>query len=104
MIGEYRVVTLCGSTRFKDYFMNVQKKLTLDGYIVISVGLFEHSEDDEWTEGTKKMLDDMHKRKIDMADEIFVINVDGYIGDSTRSEIEYAIKTGKGVTYLHPID
>lgn len=45
MIGEYRVVTLCGSTRFKDYFMNVQKKLTLDGYIVISVGLFEHSED-----------------------------------------------------------
>jgi len=104
MIGKYRVVTLCGSTRFKDYFMNVQKTLTLDGYIVISVGLFGDSEDDEWTEGTKKMLDDMHKRKIDMADEIFVINVDGYIGDSTRSEIEYAIKTGKGVAYLHPID
>lgn len=104
MIGKYRVVTLCGSIRFKDYFMNVQKTLTLDGYIVISVGLFGDSEDDEWTEGTKKMLDDMHKRKIDMADEIFVINVDGYIGDSTRSEIEYAIKTGKGVTYLHPID
>lgn len=104
MIGKYRVVTLCGSTRFKDYFMNVQKTLTLDGYIVISVGLFGDSEDDEWTEGTKKMLDDMHKRKIDMADEIFVINVDGYIGDSTRSEIEYVIKTGKGVTYLHPID
>ena len=104
MIGEYRVVTLCGSTRFKDYFMNVQKTLTLDGYIVISVGLFGHSEDDEWTEETKKMLDDMHKRKIDMADEIFVINVDGYIGDSTRTEIEYAIKTGKGVAYLQPID
>jgi hypothetical protein len=103
MIGEYRVVTLCGSTRFKDYFMNVQKTLTLDGYIVISVGLFGHSEDDEWTEETKKMLDDMHKRKIDMADEIFVINVDGYIGDSTKSEIEYAIKTGKGVAYLQPI-
>lgn len=46
----------------------------------------------------------MHKRKIDMADEIFVINVDGYIGESTKSEIEYAIKTGKGVAYLHPID
>jgi hypothetical protein len=103
LIGEYRVVTLCGSTRFKDYFMNVQKTLTLDGYIVISVGLFGYSEDDEWTEETKKMLDDMHKRKIDMADEIFVINVDGYIGDSTRSEIEYAIKTGKGVAYLQPI-
>lgn len=77
----------------------------MDGYIVISVGLFGHSGDDEvWTDGTKEMLDDMHKRKIDMADEIFVINVDVYIGESTKSEIEYAIKTGKGVAYLHPID
>ena len=49
---------------------------------------------------TKEMLDDMHKRKIDMSDEIFVINVNGYIGDSTKSEIEYAIKTGKKVNYL----
>ena len=49
---------------------------------------------------TKEMLDDMHKRKIDIADEIFVINVGGYIGDSTKSEIEYAIKCGKKVNYL----
>ena len=49
---------------------------------------------------TKEMLDDMHKRKIDMADEIFVINVGGYIGDSTRSEIEYAKKQGKKISYL----
>ena len=49
---------------------------------------------------TKEMLVDIHKRKIDMADEIFVINVDGYIGSSTRSEIEYANKTGKKVNYL----
>ena len=49
---------------------------------------------------TKEMLDDMHKRKIDMADEIFVINVNGYIGDSTKSEIEYAKKHGKKVNYL----
>ena len=70
--------------------MEEQKRLTLEGNIVISVGLFGHSGDDEvWTEGTKEMLDDMHKRKIDMADEIFVINVGGYIGASTRSEIEY---------------
>lgn len=101
MVGEYRVITLCGSTKFKEEFLKVQKVLTLDGFIVISVGLFGHSGDDEvWTEGTKKMLDDMHKRKIDMADEIFVINVGGYIGESTRSEIEYAIKTGKTVAYL----
>ena len=51
---------------------------------------------------TKQMLDDMHKRKIDMADEIFVINVGGYIGDSTKSEIAYAISTNKKVNYLEP--
>ena len=101
MEGKYNVVTLCGSTRFKDQFIEAQKRLTLEGNIVISVGLFGHSGDDEvWTEGTKEMLDDMHKRKIDMADEIFVINVGGYIGSSTRSEIEYAERTGKAVRYL----
>ena len=72
--------------------------------IVISVGLFGHSGDNEvWTEGTKEMLDDMHKRKIDMADEIFVINVGDYIGSSTRSEIAYAHATGKPVRYLEEI-
>ena len=101
MVGKYKVVTLCGSTRFKEQFMEAQKKLTLEGCIVISVGLFGHSGDHEvWTEGTKEMLDDMHKRKIDMADEIFVINVGGYIGSSTGSEIEYAHRTGKAVRYL----
>ena len=101
MVGKYRVVTLCGSTRFRDAFMEAQKRLTLQGNIVISVGLFGHSGDGEvWTEGVKEMLDDMHKRKIDMADEIFVINVGGYIGSSTRSEIEYARAAGKPVRYL----
>lgn len=101
MVGNYKVITLCGSTRFKDAFVEAQKRLTLQGHIVITVGLFGHSGDSEvWTEGTKLMLDDMHKRKIDMADEIYVINVDNYIGSSTRSEIEYARKTGKRVNYL----
>ena len=108
MVGDYKVVTLCGSTRFKDEFMDVQRELTLKGYIVISVGFFGHSKDAEiWDKmdedtkiKTKTMLDDIHKRKIDMADEIYVINVGGYIGDSTRSEIEYANKTGKKVNYL----
>jgi hypothetical protein len=101
MIGKFRVITLCGSTRFKDAFFEAQKRLTLEGNIVISVGLFGHSGDEEvWTPGTKEMLDDMHKRKIDMADAIYVINVDGYIGASTRSEIEYAKATGKKIMYL----
>lgn len=108
MVGKYKVITLCGSSRFKDAFMETQKRLTLEGNIVISVGLFGHSGDEEVWDGmdegalskTKRMLDDMHKRKIDMADEIYVINVDGYIGESTRSEIEYAREHGKIVNYL----
>ena len=95
----------------KDAFLEAQKKLTLEGNIVLSVGMFGHSGDSEVWEGmsedtltaTKLMLDDMHKRKIDMADEIFVINVGGYIGSSTRSEIEYANSTGKPVRYLEEI-
>ncbi len=101
---EYNIITLCGSTKFKDEFLQAQKDLTLQGNIVISVGLFGHSGDDEvWKEGTKEMLDDMHKRKIDMANEIFVINKGGYIGSSTKSEIEYAKATGKNIRYLEEI-
>ena len=108
MVKNYKVITLCGSTRFKDEFLKVQKDLTLQGNIVISVGLFGHSGDSEVWENmdegtltkTKEMLDDMHKRKIDMSYEIFVINVDGYIGESTKSEIEYAKSLGKKVNYL----
>ena len=79
--------------------------MSLQGNIVISIGCFGHSGDNEvWSVGTKEMLKDMHKRKIDMADEIFVINKNGYIGSSTKSEIEYAIKTNKKVNYMEPID
>lgn len=103
MVGKYKVVTLSGSTRFKEDFMRVQKELTLQGCIVISVGCFGHS-GDIFTNEQKIMLDDMHKRKIDMADEIYVINVGGYIGDSTKLEIEYAKQCGKRVNYLvHPL-
>lgn len=109
---RYPVITLCGSTRFKSEFMEAQKRLTLEGNIVISVGLFGHSGDqevwDDMDEGalskTKEMLDDMHKRKIDMADSIYVINVGGYIGESTKSEIEYARAHGKRIDYLEPAE
>ena len=108
MINNYPIITLCGSTRFKDEFNEAQKRLTLDGNIVISVGLFGYSGDQEVWENmdegtltkTKEMLDDMYKRKIDLADSIYVINVGGYIGESTRSEIDYAESHGKKVIYL----
>lgn len=85
VIENYKIVTLCGSTRFKREFLEVQKRLTLEGNIVISVGLFGHSGDNEVWENmdegtltkTKNMLVDMHKRKIDLSDAIYVINVGG---------------------------
>ncbi len=105
---DYPVITLCGSTRFKDEFLQVQKDLTLQGYIVLTVGLFGHSGDNEVWENmdegtltkTKQMLDDMHLRKIDMSDGIYVINPGGYIGESTRNEIAYAKAHGKEIHYM----
>lgn len=112
-MATYPVITLCGSTRFRKAFEEVNKRLTLKGYIVISVGLYGHSGDGEVWENmdegtltrTKAMLDDMHKRKIDMAEAIFVINQGGYIGESTASEIAYAARSGKKIYYLeHPAE
>lgn len=94
------IITLCGSTKFKDDYLKWQSILTLQGNLVISVGLFGHSDHYYYAPGVKEILDDIHKRKIDLANEIFVIDKDGYIGNSTKGEIEYAIKTGKKVTYM----
>lgn len=101
MIGNYKFITLCGSTKFKDQYIQIQKELTLQGNIVLSLSLYGHSGDNEaWIEDNKKMLEDMQKIKIDIADEIFVINVGGYIGPDTRKEIEYAKSVGKPIRYL----
>ena len=105
MQKNYKVITLCGSTRFRADFERVQKELTLQGNIVISVGLFGHSGDNEvWNDGVKEMLDEMHLAKIDMADEIFVINPGGYVGQSTAREIAYARSQGKTVKSLCPLE
>lgn len=104
MQGKFKVITLCGSTRFKEEYERVQKELTLKGNIVISVGCYGHSGDDEvYNEGVKEMLDEMHMSKIDMADEIFVINPGGYIGKSTAREISYAKSCGKKINSLEPV-
>ncbi len=101
--NKYKIITLCGSTKFKDEFMRVQEKLTLDGNIVLTPNFFNNIKKEDIGERRKKMLDEMHKQKIDMSDEIYVINVGGYIGESTKNEIEYAKAEGKKIDYLECI-
>lgn len=98
-MDNYKIITLCGSTKFKDDFERINRELTLKGNIVISVACFGHS-GDTFTDEQKVLLDDIHKRKIDLADAIYVINKDDYIGSSTKSEIEYAKQHGKEIIYM----
>jgi hypothetical protein len=94
------IITLCGSTKFKKQFENVNAKLTMIGHIVISCGVWAHSDDIPLTKKQKDFLDKIHRQKIDLSDAIYVIDVDGYIGKSTKSEIIYAIGKGKKVLYM----
>lgn len=104
-MGKYKVITLCGSSRFRQEFMDIGKSLTLKGNIVISPELFElPSEGEGLTAEIREMLGDMHKSRIDMADEIFVLNKNGYIGESTKAEIEYAKANKKPVSYMEDPD
>lgn len=102
-----KIICLCGSTRFYEKFAQINLEFTLYGKIVLSIGCDTKSDDnlfskmDECTkQSTKRALDDLHLRKIDLADEVFIINVDGYIGESTAKEIEYAKKHNKLINYL----
>ncbi len=100
---KYNIITLCGSIKFKDEFLRVQERLTLKGNIVLTPNFFSTIKKEDITPEMKKMLDEMHKQKIDMSDEIYVINVGGYIGESTKSEIDYAQAKGKKISYLESI-
>ena len=99
-----KIVCLCGSTRFKQAFIDANFQETKKGNIVLTVGWFSHSDAEIYypTPAEKLAFDELHKRKIDLADEVFIINVDGYIGESTKSEIEYAKKHGKPIRFLEP--
>lgn len=99
------IVVLCGSTRFKDEINRANAELTMQGKLVISLGVFGHTDlpDHDWTTGgneDKRMLDELHRRKIDLADRVLVVDVGGYIGESTRGEIAYATGRGIPVDYL----
>ena len=97
--NKYKIITLCGSIKFKNEFLKVQERLTLNGSIVFTPNFFTNKKN-EIDSQMKKMLDKMHRQKIDMSDEIYVINFEGYIGESTKSEIEYAKAKGKKISYL----
>ncbi len=103
--GFPKIVCLCGSTRFMDAFHAVGWQLTLDGHIVLTVGVCKHAEDhggEALGQDVADRLDELHFRKIDIADWVLVLNIAGYIGDSTRREIEYAESRHKTVTYIEP--
>ena len=102
------IVCLCGSTRFYGVFQKANFEETMKGNIVLSVGFYPHSQglahgqETGVTPKQKDALDELHKRKIDVADEILVLNVDGYVGNSTASEIRYALARGKPIRWLDP--
>jgi len=105
-----KIICLCGSTRFTDQMLIKQWELTKQGFIVLSWCALPNSyfQGEDKThigdqEGVKEMVDGVHKRKIDLADEVFVLNIDGYIGESTKSEIKYAKIHKKPVYYLEAI-
>ncbi len=103
MKNSYNVITLCGSIKFKDEFIKLQEKLILDGNIVFAPDFFNTIKEEEITIEIKQMLDEMHRQKIDLSDEIYVINLGGYIGESTKHEIEYAKSKDKKISYLECI-
>jgi hypothetical protein len=99
------IVCLCGSTRFKEAWYAENKRLTYEGKIVLGVGDLNPNKpdtNDPLDPTLKARLDELHKRKVDLADEIFVLNVGGYVGESTRSEVLYARRGGKAVRWLEP--
>lgn len=102
------IVCLCGSTRFHKEFVAANYAETMAGRIVLSVGFYPHSAGEVHGEGVgatsdqKVALDQLHFRKIELADEIFVLNVGGYVGNSTRGEVKHAYIMGKKVRWLEP--
>jgi len=98
------IVCLCGSTKFKEAYEKVTMEESLKDNIVLSVGCFTNNDKIDLNDTEKQRFDDLHKKKIDMADEIIILNVKGYIGESTKSDILYAKESGKLIRYLEDPD
>ena len=103
MFNGRKIVCLCGSTKFKEAFERGNKEETAKGNIVLTVAMFGHLEGLDMSSDIKKTFDEVHFDKILLADEIFILNVGGYIGESTKNEIEYAIQNKKQIKYLEKL-
>jgi hypothetical protein len=93
---------LVGSTRFKAAWEKAATHETLKGNIVLQAAIYPHSDRIALTHAQKELLEELQLAKIDISDEVMVINVNGYIGESTRAEILYAMKKGLPIRYLIP--
>ena len=94
-----KVITVCGSYKFKKEMVDIAEKLTLAGNCVLMPNELSRSNKDDYSQEEALMIDKMHKEKIKLSDAILVVNVDGYIGSSTKSEIEYAKSLNKEIIY-----
>lgn len=94
------IVCLCDSTRFKQEFADANRELTLQGKIVLTVGFYGHQDDKPLDQEVKDRLDVLHFKKIDLADRVYVVNPNGYIGFSTKREIAYTFSLYKDVNFL----
>lgn len=89
-LPQQEYITLCGSTKFKAVFEEINKLLTLNGNVVYSLAVFAHADNIILNEDEIETLHNVHKCKILKSDAIFVIDVDGYIGENTKKEIDFA--------------
>ena len=99
---DRRIVTICGSTRFRAEIAEANRCLTMAGFIVLAPGVFGHA-GDLLTDAEKRRLDALHFDKIDLSSGIYVVNPGGYVGESTAQEIAYACEHGKFVQALIPL-
>lgn len=99
-MSKYKIVTLVDSTKFKNGFIKVKEQLTLQGLMVLSLGLFSHHDNIKLSKDQLNMLTDIQYKKTEMSDEIFEVNKNGYIGDGTKTEIESAKSLRKKINYL----
>lgn len=100
---ERRIVAIIGSSKFKDHHLGVAQRETLKGHIVLLSGFWHHRDMAPITDEQKRQIDELMLDKIDLSTEVFVVNVNGYVGESTQKGILRAKDLGKPLRYLEPL-